>query len=70
MVTALDTEHFARRWPAASAYNGAALYPLAEIARTGARYDAGDDGQRCEHVGLHLGLGGVEVSCVKGETPT
>ena len=56
MVTALDTMYVRKRWPALSAYNGAALYPIKEIVRTGARYDAGGDGQRCEHVGFHLAI--------------
>ena len=58
MVTALDAMYPVQRWPALSAYNGAALYPIREIQRTGARYDAGVDGQRCEHVGFHLALTG------------
>jgi len=41
-----------------SAFNGLTLYPLNLIRHRGkdARYDAGDDGQRCEHVGFHLSL--------------
>lgn len=40
----------------ASAYNGATLYPLKLIRETQPKYDAGDDGQRCEHVSFNLGL--------------
>jgi len=41
-----------------SAFNGLTLYPMNLIRQRGsqARYDAGDDGQRCEHVGFHLSL--------------
>jgi len=39
-----------------SAYNGATLYPLDIVRDSGAQYDAGDDGQQCEHVGFHLSL--------------
>ena len=53
---ALDVMYQNQRWPTLSAYNGAALYPIKEIQRTRARYDAGIDGQRCEHVGFHLAL--------------
>lgn len=38
----------------ASAFNGATLYPLRAIQSTNAKYDAGSDGQRCEHVGFNL----------------
>lgn len=39
-----------------SAFNGATLYPIDLIRRTQARYDVGDDGQRCEHIGFNLSL--------------
>ncbi|CAB9502252.1 expressed unknown protein [Seminavis robusta] len=39
-----------------SAFNGAALYPLDLIRVSGATYDSGEDGQRCEHVGFNLYL--------------
>jgi hypothetical protein len=39
-----------------SAYNGATLYPLKLVRETTPKYDAGDDGQRCEHVSFNLGL--------------
>jgi len=40
-----------------SAFNGAVLYPIDLLRQTGAQYDHGEDGQRCEHVGLHYKLG-------------
>lgn len=43
-------------FPVASAFNGAVLYPLDLIRETDAKYDAGDDGQRCEHIGFNLSL--------------
>ena len=36
-----------------SAFNGAVLYPIDLLRKTGAQYDKGDYGHRCEHVGLH-----------------
>lgn len=41
-----------------SAFNGLTMYPLELIRERGteARYDAGNDSQRCEHVGFHLSL--------------
>eukprot|EP00586_Coscinodiscus_wailesii_P016978 CAMPEP_0172512472 /NCGR_PEP_ID=MMETSP1066-20121228/244928_1 /TAXON_ID=671091 /ORGANISM="Coscinodiscus wailesii, Strain CCMP2513" /LENGTH=541 /DNA_ID=CAMNT_0013292309 /DNA_START=483 /DNA_END=2108 /DNA_ORIENTATION=- len=39
-----------------SGFNGATLYPLKIVRESGAKYDAGDDGQRCEHVGYNLSL--------------
>lgn len=39
-----------------SAFNGATMYPLQLIRDSNARYDAGDDGQRCEHIGFNLSL--------------
>ena len=39
-----------------SAFNGAVLYPLDVVKQTHATYDAGEDGQRCEHIGFNLGL--------------
>lgn len=38
----------------ASAFNGATLYPLKAVRTLDAKYDAGTDGQRCEHVGFNL----------------
>jgi hypothetical protein len=42
----------------ASAFNGATLYPLRLVRDKHAtgRYNAGEDGQRCEHIGFNLGL--------------
>jgi hypothetical protein len=39
-----------------SAFNGGTIYPLELIRETGAKYDVGDDGQRCEHIGFNLAL--------------
>jgi hypothetical protein len=39
-----------------SAFNGATLYPMEAVRLSGARYDVGADGQRCEHIGFNLGL--------------
>merc|ERR1712113_520663 len=39
-----------------SAFNGAVLYPLELVRSSGAKYDAGTDGQRCEHIGFNLSL--------------
>jgi hypothetical protein len=39
-----------------SAFNGATLYPLNLVRERHAKYDAGDDGQRCEHVGFNLAM--------------
>eukprot|EP00568_Trieres_chinensis_P017380 CAMPEP_0183330558 /NCGR_PEP_ID=MMETSP0160_2-20130417/85363_1 /TAXON_ID=2839 ORGANISM="Odontella Sinensis, Strain Grunow 1884" /NCGR_SAMPLE_ID=MMETSP0160_2 /ASSEMBLY_ACC=CAM_ASM_000250 /LENGTH=492 /DNA_ID=CAMNT_0025498767 /DNA_START=684 /DNA_END=2162 /DNA_ORIENTATION=+ len=43
-------------FPVASAFNGAILYPLKLVRETDAKYDSGDDGQRCEHIGFNLSL--------------
>jgi len=43
-------------FPVASAFNGAVVYPLSLIREADAKYDAGDDGQRCEHIGFNLSL--------------
>jgi hypothetical protein len=40
----------------ASAFNGATMYPLALVKKKGAKYDVGDDGQRCEHIGYNLAM--------------
>ena len=39
-----------------SAFNGAVMYPLDLVRTSQATYDAGEDGQRCEHIGFNLGL--------------
>jgi len=39
-----------------SAFNGAVLYPLKLVRGSHAQYDAGSDGQRCEHIGFNLSL--------------
>jgi hypothetical protein len=40
----------------ASNFNGATMYPLALVKEKGAKYDVGDDGQRCEHIGYNLAM--------------
>jgi hypothetical protein len=40
----------------ASNFNGATLYPLSLVKEKGAKYDIGDDGQRCEHIGYNLAM--------------
>jgi len=39
-----------------SAFNGAVLYPLNRVRSTQAKYDQGDDDQRCEHIGFNKSL--------------
>jgi len=50
--------HGDRPYEVASAFNGMTLYPLSLIRDKGdlAHYDAGEDNQRCEHVGFNLSL--------------
>ncbi|KAL3803431.1 hypothetical protein ACHAWO_003586 [Cyclotella atomus] len=50
--------HGDRPYEVASAFNGVTIYPLSLIRDKGdlAHYDAGDDNQRCEHVGFNLSL--------------
>jgi hypothetical protein len=50
--------HGDRPYEVASAFNGITIYPLSLIRDKGdlAHYDAGDDNQRCEHVGFNLSL--------------
>ena len=50
--------HHDRPYEVTSAFNGLTMYPLRLIRERGemARYDAGDDGQRCEHIGFNLSL--------------
>lgn len=51
---ALDTEYLSEPFPVASSFHGATIYPLKQIRKTGARYDDGSDGQRCEHIGFNF----------------
>lgn len=53
-----SVNHGGRPYEVASAFNGLTLYPLQLIRDKGdlARYDAGEDSQRCEHVGFNLSL--------------
>lgn len=39
-----------------SAFNGVVVYPLDLVRESKATYDAGEDGQRCEHIGFNLAL--------------
>lgn len=52
------SNHHEQPYEVVSAFNGLTMYPMKLIRDRGeqARYDAGDDGQRCEHVGFHLSL--------------
>jgi hypothetical protein len=52
------SNHRDRPYEVASAFNGLTMYPLGLVRGrgSGARYDAGEDGQRCEHIGFHLSL--------------
>lgn len=53
------TNHHGGAYEVASAFNGLTMYPMGLVRERGAaaRYDAGDDGQRCEHVGFNRSLG-------------
>lgn len=53
--------HGNRPYEVSSAFNGMAIYPMSLIREKGdlAHYDAGDDNQRCEHVGFNLSLQNV-----------
>ncbi|KAL3801949.1 hypothetical protein HJC23_010293 [Cyclotella cryptica] len=55
------SNHNGQPYPVTSAFNGLTLYPMSLIRSRGplARYDSGDDNQRCEHVGFHLSLSDV-----------
>lgn len=55
-VLALDTEFVADAYPVASAFHGATLYPFKQIVATDPKYDDGEDGQRCEHIGFNFAL--------------
>jgi hypothetical protein len=52
------SRHGNQPYEVTSAFNGLTVYPLDLIRDRGAqaRYDAGVDGQRCEHVSFHLSL--------------
>ena len=50
------TTHQEQPYEVVSAFNGLTMYPMSLIRESPAKYDAGDDGQRCEHVGFHLSL--------------
>ena len=52
------TNNHGHAYEVESAFNGLTMYPLDLIRKAGtrARYDSGDDGQRCEHIGFHMSL--------------
>jgi hypothetical protein len=52
------SNHANRPYEVTSAFNGLTMYPLNLIRNRGveAHYDAGVDGQQCEHVSFHLSL--------------
>jgi hypothetical protein len=52
----MDSPGASEPYKVLSAFNGATLYPMKLLRESGARYDAGEDGQRCEHVGFNLSL--------------
>ena len=60
MIQSADDSTYNGRRPyeVGSAFNGLTIYPLSLVREKGsqARYDAGIDGQRCEHVGFHMSL--------------
>merc|ERR1719198_402474 len=59
MLSANDpTYNYEEPYEVASAFNGLTIYPMNVLRERGdkAKYDAGPDGQRCEHVGFHLSL--------------
>jgi len=60
LILAIDEDRNGREtgqlYPLDSAYNGAMLYPIELVRSSGATYDKGFDGQRCEHIGFNLGL--------------
>ena len=55
-VLSLDTEFVSDPYPIRSGFNGAVMYPYRQVLQTKARYDDGDDGQRCEHIGFNDAL--------------
>ncbi|GMI49315.1 hypothetical protein TrCOL_g11624 [Triparma columacea] len=55
-MLSLDTEFVSEPYPIASGFNGATIYPYSQILATHPRYDDGDDGQRCEHIGFNYHL--------------
>lgn len=55
-VLAMDTEFVSTPYPVISAFHGATLYPYKQIIDTDPKYDDGDDGQRCEHIGFNIAL--------------
>jgi len=56
MVLSHDRSSSKELYRVDSAFNGCTLYPIQLIRESKAQYDAGDDGQRCEHIGFNLSL--------------
>lgn len=56
LVLGHDRSSGSEPYPVASAFNGATMYPMDLIKSSGAKYDWGDDGQQCEHIGFNLAL--------------
>lgn len=55
-ILQLDRGHKEDLYKVASAYNGATIYPLKLIRQNKPKYDAGEYGMRCEHIGFNLSL--------------
>jgi len=56
LISSLDIEYVEEMYEVDSAFHGATIYPLEQVRKSGAKYDAGTDNQRCEHIGFNLGL--------------
>ena len=56
LVLGHDRSSGSEPYPVASAFNGATMYPMDLAKSSGAKYDWGDDGQQCEHIGFNLAL--------------
>lgn len=54
----ITNHHGGGLYEVVSAFNGLAMYPMSLLRERGyrARYNAGNDGQRCEHVGFNTSL--------------
>ena len=56
MIQASDKLNDGNPYLVDSAFNGAVIYPLELVRKSRAKYDAGLEGQRCEHIGFNLSL--------------
>jgi len=56
MIQIGDKQNGGKPYVVDSAFNGAILYPIKLIRESEATYDAGKDGQRCEHIGFNLSM--------------